>query len=101
MEREYELQAGRLVVRVPKELDHHEAGKLRAKTDLLIENHPVRELVFDFSETEFMDSSGIGVMIGRCRKIGYFGGEVVAKNLNSRVQKIFQISGLHKLIRII
>ena len=86
---------------MPRELDHHEAGKLRAQTDLLIENYQIRQLVFDFSQTEFMDSSGIGVIIGRCRNMGYFGGEVVAQNLNERVQKIFTISGLHKIIRTI
>jgi stage II sporulation protein AA (anti-sigma F factor antagonist) len=101
MEQNCEWQEGQLVVQVPKELDHHEAGKLRAQIDMCMENKRVSRLVFDFSQTEFMDSSGIGVLIGRCRKMGYFGGEVVAENLGERVQKIFQISGLYKLIRII
>lgn len=101
MDNQYEIRDGRLRVFMPRELDHHEAGKLRAQTDLLIENYQIRQLVFDFSQTEFMDSSGIGVIIGRCRNMGYFGGEVVAQNLNERVQKIFTISGLHKIIRTI
>jgi|UniRef100_UPI003FEDD9B2 anti-anti-sigma factor len=101
MDNQYEIRDGSLRVFMPRELDHHEAGKLRAQTDLLIENYQIRQLVFDFSQTEFMDSSGIGVIIGRCRNMGYFGGEVVAQNLNERVQKIFTISGLHKIIRTI
>ena len=101
MDNQYEIRDGSLRVFMPRELDHHEAGKLRAQTDLLIENYQIRQLVFDFSQTEFMDSSGIGVIIGRCRNMGYFGGEVVAQNLNERVQKIFMISGLHKIIRTI
>ena len=101
MDNRYEIREGSLRVFMPRELDHHEAGKLRAQTDLLIENYQIRQLVFDFSQTEFMDSSGIGVIIGRCRNMGYFGGEVVAQNLNERVQKIFTISGLHKIIRTI
>lgn len=101
MDNQYEIRDGILRVFMPRELDHHEAGKLRAQTDLLIENYQIRQLVFDFSQTEFMDSSGIGVIIGRCRNMGYFGGEVVAQNLNERVQKIFTISGLHKIIRTI
>ncbi len=101
MDNQYEIRDGNLLVFMPRELDHHEAGKLRAQTDLLIENYHIRRLVFDFSQTEFMDSSGIGVIIGRCRNMGYFGGEVVAQNLNERVQKIFTISGLHKIIRTI
>lgn len=101
MDNQYEIRDGSLRVFMPRELDHHEAGKLRAQTDLLIENYQIRQLVFDFSQTEFMDSSGIGVIIGRSRNMGYFGGEVVAQNLNERVQKIFTISGLHKIIRTI
>lgn len=101
MDNQYEIRDGSLRVFMPRELDHHEAGKLRAQTDLLIENYQIRQLVFDFSQTEFMDSSGIGVIIGRCRNMGYFGGEVVAQNLNERVQKSFTISGLHKIIRTI
>lgn len=99
MDNQYEIRDGSLFVWMPRELDHHEAGKLRAQTDLLIENYHIRQLVFDFSQTEFMDSSGIGVIIGRCRNMGYFGGEVVAQNLNERVEKIFTMSGLHKIIR--
>lgn len=96
----YEQSAGRLTVFIPKELDHHEAGKLRAEVDMLIDTYRVRSLVFDFSNTEFMDSSGIGVVIGRCRNMSFSGGEVCAKNLNERVDKIFTVSGLKKIIKI-
>ena len=59
----------------------------------------MKTLVFDFAGTEFMDSSGIGVIIGRSRKMGYFGGEVYAEHLSGRILKIFKVSGLHTLIR--
>lgn len=96
----YEQNVGKLTVFIPKELDHHEAGKLRAEVDMLIDTYRVRSLVLDFSNTEFMDSSGIGVVIGRCRNMSFFGGEVCAKNLNERVDKIFTVSGLKKIIKI-
>ena len=96
----YEQTGGKLTVYTPKELDHHEAGKLRAEVDMLIDTYQARCLVFDFSNTEFMDSSGIGVVIGRCRNMGFFGGEVYAKNLNERIEKIFTVSGLKKMIKI-
>lgn len=99
MENQYELKDGCLTILMPKELDHHEAGKLKLETDLMIDAYHVRRLVFDFSQTEFMDSSGIGVIIGRCRNMGYYGGEVSAKNLNERLKKIFTVSGLYKLIK--
>lgn len=89
-----------LMVHVPQELDHHEASQMREETDRIIDAYHVRQLVFDFSRTEFMDSSGIGVIIGRCRMMGYYGGEVFAQNLNDRLQKIFTVSGLHALVQI-
>jgi stage II sporulation protein AA (anti-sigma F factor antagonist) len=99
MEENFRLEEGTLVIRMPKEIDHHAAAKLRLEADYLIDAYPVRRLVFDFAETEFMDSSGIGVIIGRSRNMGYRRGEVVARNLNSRVEKIFLVSGLHKIIK--
>ena len=98
MECHYELKEGCLTISMPKELDHHSAEQLRMEADLLIDSYRVRNLVFDFSGTEFMDSSGIGVLIGRCRNMSYCGGSVKAQHMNDRIQKIFRISGLHKLM---
>ena len=100
MECNYELKDGCLRIYVPKELDHHCAAGLRQETDLLVEAYHVRKLIFDFSGTEFMDSSGIGVLIGRCKNMSYSSGTVEAANLNDRLQKIFVVSGLHKIISI-
>lgn len=100
MKKYCELQDGKLKIHVPRELDHHEANRLKAEADMLIEAYQVKCLVFDFAETEFMDSSGIGVVIGRCRNIGYYGGSVTAQNLNDRIKKIFRVSGLHTLIQV-
>ena len=76
------------------------ANRIRTETDLLIDTYHVRHLVFDFTETEFMDSSGIGVIIGRCKNLGYSGGDVSACHLNERVDKIFTVSGLKKIIQV-
>lgn len=100
MECKYELKDGCLTIHVPKELDHHCATQLRGEADLLIESYRVNRLVFDFAGTEFMDSSGIGVLIGRCKNMRFNGGRVEARNLNDRVQKIFVVSGLHKMITV-
>lgn len=97
----YKLEELGLAVWVPKELDHHHAEVLRAEVELLIHIHHARNLVFDFEQTEFMDSSGIGVLIGRCRNLGYCNGVVYARNLNGRIEKIFDASGLGKIIYVI
>lgn len=57
MKSQYIMEKGCLVVYVPRELDHHQANRIRTETDLLIDTYHVRHLVFDFTETEFMDSS--------------------------------------------
>ncbi len=97
----YKVEDLGLAVWVPKELDHHHADVLRAEVEMLIHVHHARNLVFDFAETEFMDSSGIGVLIGRCRNLGYCNGIVYARNLNGRIEKIFNASGLGKIIYVI
>ena len=101
MQTQYEVVDSYLIVRVPRELDHHPADIMRAEVELLIHIHRARNLVFDFSDTEFMDSSGIGVLIGRSRNLGFCNGVVYAKNLKPRVEKIFQASGLSKIIYVI
>lgn len=98
MQTQYEVADSCLIIKVPRELDHHHADIMRAEVELLIHIHHARNLIFDFEDTEFMDSSGIGVLIGRSRNLGFCNGVVYAKNLNSRVKKIFQASGLHKII---
>lgn len=101
MQTKYEIEELGLAVWVPKELDHHHADVLRAEVELLIQIYHARNLVFDFEETEFMDSSGIGVLIGRCRNLGYCNGVVYARNLKGRVEKIFNAGGLGKIIYVL
>ena len=101
MEYKFEMGQGRLRVVVPKELDHHLATQLKEEADLLIETYHVKTLIFDFTNTEFMDSSGIGALIGRSRNLSFSGGQVVATNLSPRVEQIFRISGLQRLITVV
>ena len=101
MEYKFEMGQGKLRVVVPKELDHHLATQLKEEADLLIETYHVKTLIFDFTNTEFMDSSGIGVLIGRSRNLRFSGGQVVATNLSPRVEQIFRISGLQRLITVV
>ena len=95
----YEAKGRTLVIHLPRELDHHNCRNLKYETELLMAENYISRILFDFTGTEFMDSSGIGVIIGRSRKMGYFGGEVYAEHLSGRILKIFKVSGLHTLIR--
>lgn len=100
MEHRFEQGTGRLVVKMPIELDHHSAETLRRETDMLMLQYPVTGIVFDFEHTVFMDSSGIGVILGRCKNIKYAGGQAIAVHLNSQIHRIFRASGLHKIIQV-
>lgn len=100
MEHKYEQEYGCLVLKMPRELDHHQAEFLKEEADGLIMRYPVRSLVFDFSDTYFMDSSGIGVIIGRCKNVRFSGGYVKAVHLNEQIQRVFKLSGLMKIIEV-
>ena len=93
----YQIEENCLTIFLPKELDHHQTEEIRREADRQIERNHVK---FDFGETSFMDSSGIGVMMGRYRKLSLTGGEVWAANLNDRMKKILKMSGAAKIIRI-
>ncbi|MCM1284444.1 MAG: anti-sigma factor antagonist [Muribaculaceae bacterium] len=99
MDLEYQMNEETLVVPMPREVDHHAAKSMSREIDFLIDSWHVRELVFDFADTEFMDSSVIGVMIGRSRTMEMYGGEIYAVNLGERAKMIFVKSGLDKIIR--
>lgn len=101
MKKRMEKQGSTLIVRLPGELDHHAAAKIREEADRYLHAGTLSEIVFDFSETEFMDSSGIGMLMGRYRMIHLMGGKVSARHLQRQVHRIFQMSGLEKIIEII
>ena len=87
-----------LIIHLNQELDHHIALFLRERADRLIDKGNVKNIVFDFEKANFMDSSGIGVIMGRYKKVIFTGGKVSVTNVNTVVDRIFKISGLYKII---
>lgn len=98
MEEKFQIMDNCLVVRVPEELDHHESVYLRECADRLLLDERVENVIFDFQETQFMDSSGIGMIVGRYKKVSCFGGKVFIANAGKRVKKILLLSGLEDMI---
>ena len=90
-----------LCIKMPREVDHHNARKIAEQADEMICRSEVKNLIFDFSETEFMDSSGVGIILGRYKKITCFHGKVYAIHANLQIRKIFHMSGLQKIIEIL
>lgn len=80
------------------EIDHHSALILRDEIDHYIEKHRIKKLLFNFKDVSFMDSSGIGMIIGRYKKLQKKGGEIGVVYLNPKIKKIFEMSGLFNII---
>lgn len=97
---EYQVQENCLTIYLPRELDHHNAEEVRRRADSLIEKNHIKHVIFDFCKTNFMDSSGIGVIMGRYKLVGLFGGEVWAVHTNERMRKILTMSGVTKIMQI-
>ncbi len=94
----YEKKKNTLTVKLRGELDHSVAAGVRAELDELILDPGVRRLVFDLNGLEFMDSSGIGLIIGRYKLMARRGGSVAVRSPGRRVDRIFQMSGLYQLV---
>ena len=97
----YEAKGPTLIIHLPKEFDHHNCRNLRYETDLLTAENYVSRIIFDFTRTRFMDSSGIGVLAGRYRKISCFGGKVYVIHANRRIRKILEMSGIGDIVEMI
>lgn len=96
----YQIQENCLTIFLPNELDHHNAEEIRKSSDHLIERNHIKHVIFDFKATNFMDSSGIGVIMGRYKQVSLFGGAVWAANTNERIKKILLMSGVTKIMSI-
>ncbi|MCM1144790.1 MAG: anti-sigma factor antagonist [Blautia sp.] len=100
MEDEFKVIDNYLMIRMPDEIDHHHSVYISRTADKYIMDEKVGNVVFDFERTTFMDSSGIGIIVGRYKKISCFGGKVFAINVDNRIRRILLLSGLHKIVRI-
>ena len=89
-----------LSISLSGEIDHHTTVDIRRGIDAEVERYRPRRLILDFSAVTFMDSSGIGVIIGRYKKIAHEKGKVSVININPRVKKVFDLSGMNKIINV-
>ena len=89
---------GNLVVKIAGEIDHHSAEKIRNTAESEFYKSGAKNMVFDFAQVGFMDSSGIGMIIGRYKELKKTGGKVFAINIGPEIGRIFAMSGLKKII---
>lgn len=90
-----------VTVVIAGELDHFAAPQIRRKLDEMLMDTAVTHMVLDLENLTFMDSSGIGVLLGRLRALQARGGSLSVKNMQPPVEKLFRLSGLHRVIGIL
>lgn len=95
-----EKNAVRLTVYLSGEIDHHNAAVLRCETDDAVQAALVPTVRLDFGNVSFMDSSGIGFVLGRYKIIESYGGALEVVNLSSRLYMMMKLAGLEKLVKL-
>ena len=94
------LKDGSLSAVLSGEIDHHSARELRGEIDETASRVKPKKLILDFSAVQFMDSSGIGLIMGRCKLMQIWGGTVEIIHLPAKIEKIVSLAGLNQLCTI-
>lgn len=93
-------QDGAAVAVLSGEIDHHNAKEIRQQLDKYIISAQPKELAIDFKNISFMDSSGIGLIMGRYKLIHECGGNLVVRNPQSYIRRVLKLSGIERMVRI-
>lgn len=92
-----EINSSTMVARLSGELDHHHTQKLREEIDRSVQKeHPAR-LVLDFAGVEFMDSSGIGLVLGRYRLMQERNGKLALRAMPPHIRRVMRVAGIANL----
>lgn len=97
---ELEVKYGVLCIRLEGELDHHTADELREKVNRVMDEQMVQHILLNLGNLTFMDSSGLGVILGRYKRISGLGGEMVVCSISPAVGRLFELSGMFKILRL-
>ena len=89
-----------LVFEISEELDHHMCEIIRRRADYEIQRFMPRKVIFDFNRVVFMDSAGIGLVIGRYKTVTALGGSLEMINVSNKLRRVFEMSGILNIIPI-
>lgn len=90
-----------LTIAITDEIDHCSSEKIRTRADFEIQKYIPKRLVLDFENVGFMDSAGIGMVLGRYKMMNMIGGKMYITNTTETVKKVFEMAGITKIIPII
>ena len=89
-----------LIAYLSGEIDHHTSSKIRDLLDIAIQNHHPKLLILDFTNISFMDSSGIGLVMGRLKLMKYLEGNLKIVNPSPQIKKVMSLAGFDRIITI-
>lgn len=90
-----------LLVELTEEIDHHTSERIRTRMDYEIGRFMPKKVILDLGKVRFMDSAGIGLVLGRYKTTKQYGGELEIQNVNPKVKRIFDMSGIDKITKIV
>ncbi|MBE6852250.1 MAG: STAS domain-containing protein [Ruminococcus sp.] len=91
------VQGKNLTAGLSGDIDHHSASLMRKEIDLEIKQRLPSDITLDFGDVTFMDSSGIGLIMGRCRLMREIGGKVKISNASEQIKKVIKLSGVDRI----
>ena len=92
------LRGNTLYIKLDGELDEYTAAYTRHQLDIAFDSLGYRQVILDMSELKFMDSTGIGVLIGRYKRVKQENKQIYISNPNKQIEKIFVMSGLYEIM---
>ncbi|MCL2839734.1 MAG: anti-sigma F factor antagonist [Defluviitaleaceae bacterium] len=98
MTQHIDIQGRILVANLSGELDYHQAERIRTQIDAAFDKSSCRHILLNMAEVSFMDSSGIGMIIGRYKNAEKRGGKLVLAEMNASITRLFELSGLAKIV---
>jgi len=97
---EFKRNGTQLTVYLCGEIDHYSAQSIREDVETLLSRNKTDHLILDFDGVDFMDSSGVGMVIGRYKTVAALGGKVSATGLHPPIDRLFRLAGLHRILEI-
>jgi len=97
MQIDFEMTDDILIADLDGELDHHTSAVIREEIDKTVDAFHAKHLIFNFEKVTFMDSSGIGVIMGRYNKISQLGGRLVITGCNEYIDRILDMAGIYTI----
>lgn len=96
---EFELLDSTLLVTLVGEIDHHTCAKMRQAIDTAYQKQRAKNILFNFENVTFMDSSGIGMLIGRYKQVNLDGGKIALYHVPKEIGRVLKMSNIGKLMK--